>query len=180
MSDFEQQNLFDDSSGSTRDELEANAFSARRTPKRGAKSCAFCAIVRGELAARVVLDEPDFVAFLDARPVFPGHVLVVPRLHIQTYERLPIGLATSLVRTVQRIQVAVERSTAADGSLHIVNNVISQSVPHLHYHVIPRKRKDGLRFWLGPRVAYATDDEADEMARRIRAALDDMAARETE
>ncbi len=111
------------------------------------------------------------LAFLDRRPLFHGHVLVVPRGHVKTMDRLPPSLRAPFLDTVQRVQRAVEAGMEAGGSLHIVNNTVSQSVPHLHYHVIPRTKGDGLRFWLGPRHPYTSDDEADRVLDRIRAAL---------
>jgi histidine triad (HIT) family protein len=143
------------------------AFSERGSTKK----CAFCAIVTGEASAREVYRDDDFVAFLDAHPVFPGHVLMVPTRHVQTYDELPIGLADPWLRTSQALVRAVESAMDADGSLLIVNNVVSQSVPHLHLHIIPRSKGDGLRFWLGPRHAYASPQEADAVAERIRTAL---------
>jgi histidine triad (HIT) family protein len=125
-----------------------------------------------EASAREVFRSDDFVAFLDTHPVFPGHVLMVPTRHVQTYDELPVELAEPWLRTSQALQRAVESAMNAEGSLLIVNNVVSQSVPHLHLHVIPRSRGDGLRFWLGPRHAYSSADEADAVAARIRAALD--------
>jgi histidine triad (HIT) family protein len=143
------------------------AFSERGSTKK----CAFCAIVTGEASAREVYRDDDFVAFLDAHPVFLGHVLMVPTGHVQTYDELPEDLAVPWLRTSQALVRAVESAMDADGSLLIVNNVVSQSVPHLHLHVIPRSKGDGLRFWLGPRHAYASPEEADAVAARIRAAL---------
>ncbi|NNC13577.1 HIT family protein [Planctomonas sp. JC2975] len=141
------------------------------TERGSTKTCAFCAIVAGDASANEVFRSDDFVAFLDAHPVFAGHVLMVPTRHVQTYDELPIDLADAWVRTSQALERAVESAMDADGSLLIVNNVVSQSVPHLHLHVIPRSRGDGLRFWLGPRHAYASPDEADAVASRIRVAL---------
>ena len=147
------------------------AFSARGSVEGGAANCVFCAIVEGETSATEVYRDDDFVAFLDAHPVFPGHVLMVPRRHVQTYDELPEDLAGPWLRASQALERAVESAMDADGSLLIVNNVVSQSVPHLHLHVIPRSKGDGLRFWLGPRHAYASPAEADAVAARIRAAL---------
>lgn len=138
---------------------------------RANRRCAFCAIAAGEAPARVVLDEPDVLAFLDTRPLFHGHVLVVPRRHVETLDRLPGALHGSFLGAVQRVQRGVEEGMEAGGSLHIVNNTVSQSVPHLHYHVIPRTKGDGLRFWLGPRHPYASDEEADRVLERVRSAL---------
>lgn len=144
------------------------AYSARGS----AKPCAFCAIVHGEAPADEVYRDDRFVAFLDAHPVFRGHVLMAPVEHLQTYDELPSSLASAWLSTSQRLQLAVESAMAAEGSLMIVNNVVSQSVLHLHLHVIPRSRGDGLRFWLGPRTKYAGAEDAAEVAARIRAAVD--------
>jgi len=112
------------------------------------------------------------VAFLDHRPLFPGHVLLVPRVHIAVLADLPPSDVDSFFRLAQRLDVAVERATGSDGSLVLVNNRVSQSVPHLHLHVIPRRFRDGLRFWLGPRRPYRSPDEMDQMAAAIRNHLD--------
>lgn len=141
------------------------------TPRGSGKPCAFCAIARGGASAHEVYRDDAFVAFLDAHPVFLGHVLVVPVQHVQTFDELPLALAGAWVSTVQRVQRAVEQASDSDGSLLIVNNVVSQSVPHLHQHVIPRSRGDGLRIWLGPRRSYASASDAQGWAERIRAAL---------
>jgi histidine triad (HIT) family protein len=137
-----------------------------------APACAFCALLAGEQPARFVYRGEQFCAFLDTRPVFPGHVLIAPRAHIERFDQLPRELGAPLVAIVQRVQRAVEQAMSADGSLHIVNNTVSQSVPHLHYHVIPRRFRDGLRFWLGPRARYRSDAEADDVAGRIAALID--------
>jgi histidine triad (HIT) family protein len=118
-----------------------------------------------------VLDEPDVLAFLDARPVFPGHVLVIPRQHYDTLPDLPQELLAPLFGAVQRMSVAIPEAMGADGTFVAVNNVVSQSVPHLHVHVVPRVRKDGLRGFFWPRVRYESDEAMAEVARRIRAAL---------
>lgn len=137
------------------------------TERGSEKPCAFCAIVRGEASAHEVYRDGDVVAFLDLHPVFRGHTLLVPVAHVSTYDELPLESATAWMRASQLVQRGVERAMGSDGSLLIVNNVISQSVPHVHLHVIPRSRGDGLRFWLGPRTRYADDGEAGEVAARI-------------
>jgi histidine triad (HIT) family protein len=134
-------------------------------------SCPFCAIVAGQTAAHVLVDEPNAVAFLDARPVFPGHALVVPRVHVETLVDLPAGAVGPFFQTVQRVARAVEAGLAADGTFVAMNNKISQSVPHLHVHVVPRKKKDGLRGFFWPRVKYASVEDATRTAAAIRAAL---------
>jgi histidine triad (HIT) family protein len=136
-----------------------------------ATPCAFCQIVAGELPATVVERTDETVAFLDTRPLFHGHVLLVPVVHVQVLADLPAGRVAGFFGTAQRLERAVETGLAADGSMILINNVISQSVPHLHLHVIPRRRKDGLRFWLGPRRRYDDEHPAQDYADRIRAAL---------
>lgn len=122
------------------------------------QGCTFCAVRDGEVASHVVLDEAAAVAFLDARPVFPGHVLVLPRAHHETLLDLPAALVGPLFATVQRVAGAVTAAMGADGTFVAVNNTVSQSVPHLHVHVVPRRRGDGLRGFFWPRRRY--DDEA--------------------
>ena len=138
------------------------------TPRSG---CLFCAIGAGDVPASVVLRDEHACAFLDARPVFKGHVLVVPRAHVPTLLDMPDGDMGRFFATVRRVAVAVEKALAADGSLVATNNKVSQSVPHLHVHVVPRRRKDGLRGFFWPRVAYASDEERDATAARIAAEL---------
>jgi histidine triad (HIT) family protein len=133
--------------------------------------CVFCAIAAGEIPASMVLRDDDVAAFLDARPVFKGHVLVVPRAHVPTLSDLPADRLAPLFAAVQRIAGAVESGLGADGAFVALNNKVSQSVPHLHVHVVPRKKKDGLRGFFWPRVPYADDAEREAFAARIRAAL---------
>jgi histidine triad (HIT) family protein len=137
--------------------------------------CAFCRIVAatGPAAAAEVVHADDVcVAFLDHRPLFVGHTLLVPRAHVATYADLPAEAVAPFFTVGQRLERAVERAMSADGSLVLMNNVVSQSVPHLHLHVIPRRFKDGLRFWLGPRVRYGGDRPTmAETGAAIRAAL---------
>jgi histidine triad (HIT) family protein len=133
--------------------------------------CVFCGIVAGAVPAFIVTSADEGVAFLDARPVFPGHVLVVPRPHLATLAALPLDALPGYFAFVQRIAVAVEKGLAADGTFVAINNTISQSVPHLHTHVVPRRRKDGLRGFFWPRGRYASDEEAADYAARIAAVL---------
>lgn len=136
------------------------------------KPCAFCAVVAGDAPADVVHSGLTTVAFLDTKPVFPGHVLLVPRTHVTTLADLPADELPAFFTLAQRLERAVEGAMDAPGSLVLINNVISQSVPHLHLHVIPRRPKDGLRFFLGPRHPYGSPDESAAVARRIAAALE--------
>jgi histidine triad (HIT) family protein len=133
--------------------------------------CVFCGIVAGTVPAFLVTSTEDGVAFLDTRPVFPGHVLVVPRPHLVTLSDLPVSALPGYFGLVQRLARAVEKGLGADGTFVAINNTISQSVPHLHTHVVPRRRKDGLRGFFWPRSKYASDDEATDYASRIAAVL---------
>ncbi|QLQ39343.1 HIT family protein [Micromonospora robiginosa] len=133
--------------------------------------CVFCGIVAGEVPAFTVTDEPDGVAFLDTRPVFKGHVLVVPRTHLVTIADLPAETLPGYFRLVRRIAVAVQSGLGSGGTFVAMNNTVSQSVPHLHTHVVPRTKGDGLRGFFWPRTRYADDDEAKGFAERISAAL---------
>jgi histidine triad (HIT) family protein len=132
--------------------------------------CRFCAIVDGAAAHRV-LDEDSVLAFLDVRPLFPGHTLVVPKAHVETLADLPAELIDPLFGAVQRVSAAVEQAMAAAGSFVAINNRVSQSVPHLHVHVVPRNFKDGLRGFFWPRTHYADDEAMADVAERIRDAL---------
>ncbi|PWJ24774.1 histidine triad (HIT) family protein [Branchiibius hedensis] len=133
--------------------------------------CVFCSIVAGETPAFVVADDDQTISFLDVRPVFKGHVLVVPRQHIVTLGDLPSDLLAPYFAAVQRICVALPVALGAQGSWVAENNIVSQSVPHLHTHVVPRTKGDGLRGFFWPRTTYA-QGEAQEYADRIRAALE--------
>ena len=138
----------------------------------GPMACAFCSIVAGDLPAAVVLDEADFVAFLDTRPVFKGHTLLVPREHVDTLPDLPAPLRDPFLEAGQRLSMAMTTALGAQGSFVAMNNVVSQSVPHLHLHVVPRTKGDGLRGFFWPRTTYADAAEQDDYAARLRASLD--------
>jgi histidine triad (HIT) family protein len=133
--------------------------------------CIFCKIRDGEVPAHVVLDEDLTFAVLDQRPVFPGHVLVMPRAHHQTLMDLPHDLLEPLFDATQRMSRAVQEAMGADGVFVAANNVVSQSVPHLHVHVVPRRFKDGLRGFFWPRQRYESDEAMAETAAAIRRAL---------
>ncbi len=137
-----------------------------------ADDCVFCSIVAGDTDADLVLDEPDFAAFLDARPVFKGHVLLVPREHVVTLPDLPAPLRDGFLEAAQRLSSAVVEGLGAQGSFVAMNNVVSQSVPHLHLHVVPRTKGDGLRGFFWPRTKYADLDERGQYVARLRAALE--------
>ena len=125
----------------------------------------------GRALAWTVLEDDGFVAFLDARPVFKGHCLLVPRLHHETLADLPEALVGPLFLTARRLASAVERAMEAHGTFVALNNKVSQSVPHLHVHVVPRRFKDGLRGFFWPRTKYDDDVEARRVTDRIRLAL---------
>jgi histidine triad (HIT) family protein len=130
--------------------------------------CTFCAIVAGDLSAAVVLDEPELLAFLDVRPVFKGHVLLVPRVHVVTLPDLPATLRDPFLAAGQRLATAVVAGLGAQGSFVAMNNTVSQSVPHLHLHVVPRTKGDGLRGFFWPRTRYADEGERADYAARLR------------
>ena len=132
--------------------------------------CVFCRIVAGDLEADLVLETDDLVGILDQRPVFKGHVLLVPREHVVTLPDLPARLRDPFLAAAQRIAGAVVDELGAQGSFVAINNTVSQSVPHLHLHVVPRTRGDGLRGFFWPRQKYA-DGERAAYAARLRAAL---------
>lgn len=134
-------------------------------------SCIFCDIVAGEVSAQLVLADDDFVAFLDARPVFKGHTLLVPREHVVTLPDLPARLRDGFLERAQRLATAMVDGLGAQGSFVAMNNTVSQSVPHLHCHVVPRTKGDGLRGFFWPRTKYADDAEAAGYAERLTGVL---------
>jgi histidine triad (HIT) family protein len=134
--------------------------------------CVFCDIVAGEAPAHVVLDDDTAMAFLDIRPLFPGHVLVVPKEHHETLTDLPPEQVDPFFRTVRLLAGVVEDALEVQGTFVAINNKVSQSVPHLHAHVVPRRRKDGLRGFFWPRHKYRSEDEAAGIAATLRAAVE--------
>ncbi|WP_033339516.1 HIT family protein [Catenuloplanes japonicus] len=133
--------------------------------------CVFCAIVAGTTPAFVVADTADGVAFLDTRPVFKGHVLVVPRTHVPVLTDLDLDLVGPFFALVRRLAGAVETGLGAGGTFVAMNNRVSQSVPHLHAHVVPRTKGDGLRGFFWPRTRYASDSEAVSFASQIKSSF---------
>jgi histidine triad (HIT) family protein len=134
--------------------------------------CLFCGIVAGTVPAQVVLADDVAVAFLDVRPVFKGHVLLMPREHYETLAGLPADLVGPIFSRVRRISAVMPGALGSQGSFVGINNTVSQSVPHFHVHVVPRTKGDGLRGFFWPRTRYAADDEAAMYARRLREALE--------
>jgi histidine triad (HIT) family protein len=139
---------------------------------KGDPNCRFCQIVAGDESAHLVLEDDLTIAFLDNRPLFPGHSLLVPRDHHQTLADLPAELVGPLFANAQILSKAVPKAMKKPGSFVALNNVVSQSVPHLHVHVVPRKPKDGLRGFFWPRTKYGSEDEMREVAEQVRRAAE--------
>jgi histidine triad (HIT) family protein len=133
--------------------------------------CAFCRLPGGEVDAHIVLADEATVAFLDHRPLFPGHTLLVPRAHVETLTDLPDELLLPFFSNARLLARAMEEGLGADGSFVAINNRVSQSVPHLHVHVVPRRRKDGLRGFFWPRQKYESEEQAAGVAARLRDAI---------
>jgi histidine triad (HIT) family protein len=134
-------------------------------------NCLFCRIVSGSVPAIVVYEDENSLAFLDHRPLFPGHTLLVPKQHVETLGDLPVSEVAPLFKTVQLLSRGVETGMQAEGTFVAMNNRVSQSVPHLHVHVVPRRRKDGLKGFFWPRTKYANNEEMIEVQRLIVSAL---------
>ncbi|MGH2701962.1 MAG: HIT family protein [Actinomycetota bacterium] len=137
--------------------------------------CVFCDIVAGEAPAHVVFDDEVSVGFLDLRPLFPGHTLLAPKVHVQTFADLPDELLVPYFSAARLLSRAMEEVLDAQGSFVAMNNKVSQSVPHLHVHVVPRRPKDGLRGFFWPRSKYAGEDEMAEVAASLREGIGRMA-----
>jgi histidine triad (HIT) family protein len=135
------------------------------------QTCRFCAVARKEVAAPIVFEDAISLAFLDNRPLFPGHCLLIPKLHYEALADLPAELLAPFFANVQRLAGAVERGMQAEGTFVAINNRISQSVPHLHVHIVPRRRKDALRGFFWPRQKYASEAAAEQARAAVEAAL---------
>jgi histidine triad (HIT) family protein len=133
--------------------------------------CAFCAIVAGESDAHVVFEDDVSLAFLDNRPLFPGHTLLVPRDHYEAIWDLPEDLVGPLFLNARLLARAVREAMGSRGAFVAANNIVSQSVPHFHVHVVPRNRKDGLRGFFWPRRKYEDPEEAAAAAKAVREAV---------
>jgi histidine triad (HIT) family protein len=133
--------------------------------------CAFCNIVNREVSARIVFEDAISLAFLDHRPVFPGHSLLIPKRHWETFADLPRNLIGPFFANAQLLARAIELAMDAHGTFVAMNNRVSQSVPHLHVHIVPRRRKDGLRGFFWPRYPYESEAAADKVQASIRSAL---------
>ena len=133
--------------------------------------CLFCKIVSGELAAHLVFEDEISLAFLDHRPVFPGHCLLIPKEHYETLTDLPVDLIGPFFKNAQLLARAIESAMEAHGTFVAMNNRVSQSVPHFHVHIVPRRRKDGLKGFFWPRYPYKSDEEAAAVQAAIRSAV---------
>jgi histidine triad (HIT) family protein len=138
-------------------------------------SCTFCRIAAGELAAPIVFENAGCLAFLDHRPLFPGHCLVIPRAHYATLADLPAPVATTLFEHARRLSAVVEETLGAEGSFVALNNRVSQSVPHVHIHVVPRRKGDGLKGFFWPRRKYRDDAEMESVRLALREAWEHRA-----
>jgi histidine triad (HIT) family protein len=166
---------------------QASSFPLRRLPARSRSvsqaptastydevmgvACVFCAIARSESSAHVVLDDDACIAFLDVKPLFHGHVLLIPRVHVVTLPELPADDVAPFFTRVRSLASAVPKALGAEGSFVAMNNIVSQSVPHLHVHIVPRKKGDGLKGFFWPRTKYASDAAMADTAAAIRSAL---------
>ena len=139
---------------------------------RAAAGCVFCEIVAGSKPAAVVFEDETSVGFFDQRPVFPGHTLLIPKDHYETLADLPHDLVEPLFTNGQLLARAVEQAMVAEGSFVAINNRVSQTVPHLHVHIVPRRKKDGLRGFFWPRQKYESTEAMEAVAAEIRAALE--------
>lgn len=135
------------------------------------KECLFCKVVSGELQAHVVFRDDISIAFLDHRPLFPGHCLLVPTDHYETLSDLPVKLVGPFFKNVQLLTRAVELACNSEGSFVAMNNRVSQSVPHLHVHIVPRRKKDGLKGFFWPRNKYESEMQVVETQKLIQAAI---------
>lgn len=135
------------------------------------QGCIFCKVINSEISANVVFEDDVSLAFLDHRPLFPGHTLLVPKNHYETLNDLPSELVGPFFKNVQLLARAVELALTAEGSFVALNNRVSQSVPHLHVHIVPRRKKDGLKGFFWPRNKYQSDAQVVEVQQSIKAAI---------
>ncbi len=138
---------------------------------QASQTCAFCRIIRGEEKAAIVFEDSVSLAFLDHRPLFPGHCLLVPKAHYETLADLPASLVGPLFQNAQLLERAIEEGLAADGTFVAINNRVSQSVPHMHVHLVPRHRRDGLKGFFWPRQRYQDDAALQQVQETLRAAI---------
>src|SRR6266516_2156156 len=149
---------------------------AKARPSHVGQACAFCHIIRDEEKAPIVFEDSVSLAFLDRRPLFPGHCLLVPKAHYETLADLPASLVGPLFQNAQLLERAIEEGLAADGTFVAINNRVSQSVPHMHIHLVPRHRKDGLKGFFWPRQRYPDDATLRQVQETLRAAIARLAS----
>lgn len=137
------------------------------------KSCTFCDIAKKEINAHVVFEDKHTIAFLDSRPLFPGHLLLIPKSHYSTYSEIPENTLCAMFNNVKLLSAAQEKGLGSDGTFIAVNDKVSQSMPHVHVHMVPRKFKDGLKGFFRPRYKYKDEDEPNNVQSKIIAALKD-------
>lgn len=135
------------------------------------ETCTFCKLVKTKEESEILFEDEETFAFLDNRPLFAGHTLLIPKKHFKTLSDIPGPLLYRLFINVQSIDIAVQKATGADGSFIAVNNRVSQSVPHLHVHIVPRKRRDGLRGFFWPRIKYENESVKKMFFQKIKSAI---------
>jgi histidine triad (HIT) family protein len=135
------------------------------------ETCAFCKIIRSQEKAYVVFEDGISLAFLDRRPLFPGHCLLVPKGHYETLVDLPASLVGPLFQNAQLLERAIEEGLQADGTFIAINNHVSQSVPHVHIHLVPRHQRDGLKGFFWPRQRYRDEDAILQVQETLRSAI---------
>ncbi len=131
-------------------------------------NCTFCSLIKNLDNDLIIFEDNFTIAFLDRRPLFKGHTLLIPKSHFETLSELPDELVSKVFTNVKTIDIAVQKATHSEGSFVAINNKISQSIPHLHIHIVPRKHKDGLRGFFWPRIIYETELEEKNMALKIK------------
>ncbi len=147
---------------------------AARQSRLRSDHCVFCSIVKGELESHIVFRDENSMAFLDSKPLFPGHCLLIPIVHYETLSDLPADQVGPLLVNARLVATAVEKAMSADGSFVAMNNMVSQSVPHLHIHIVPRRKNDGLRGFFWPRQNYSSPEAIGEVQKAIENAIGEL------
>ncbi len=160
--------------------MSVERMDTKTTAGKSDNACRFCAIIRGENPAYLVHEEASSIAFLDRRPLFPGHTLLVPREHVTTLAELPECLVAPLFSIARLLARAVEEGMGAEGSFVALNNRVSQSIPHLHVHIVPRRKHDGLKGFFWPRHPYESEAAAVEAQQAIRAVVEHLLHAQTQ
>ena len=137
-------------------------------------NCRFCRIIQGEVECHAVYEDPHVLAFLDHRPLFPGHCLILPKSHYETLVDLPQSLLIPVFSLAQAVARALEEAMMAEGTFVGINNHVSQSVPHLHVHVVPRRKQDGLKGFFWPRHPYRDQAHLVSVQQSLRQAIEEI------